>query len=189
MKKLTAALLSIALLGAFAACGITINPPPAPGDAPEETSAASATTELTLQFTINIPTTTKKQVIPGDITEYLSCPVEQLVDAVGCEYRNTTDYGLKQYSNNSDKSLATIDITDAGDSIEIECTEPGFSIYGIAVGELFTIDNVPADYRAMPSLVPGELHMFTRGSAFSDTLLFAVDEQGIVLSFQMQILR
>jgi len=182
MKKLIAALLSLALLGAFAACGKQADDPP------PETTTAPVTTAQTTQTTTSTATT-KKQAIPGDITEYLSGPIEQLADAMGCEYRNTTDYGLKQYSNNSDAGLATIDITETGDSLEIECTEPGFSVYGITVGELFTADNVPADYRAMPSLVPGELHMFTRGNAFSDTLLFAVDEQGIVLSFQIQIFR
>ena len=185
MKKLIAALLALALLGAFAACGKQ----PPDDNPPPETTTEPVTTTLTLEFTISIPTTVKKQAIPGDITEYLSGPVEQLADAMGCEYRDTTGFGLTQYANNSDAELATIDITEDGDSIEIGCSEPGYSVYGIAVGEPYAAGSVPAEYKAMQSFFPKELYMFARDAAFRDTLIIAVDEQGTVINFQIQIPR
>ena len=117
-----------------------------------------------------------------EVSEYMNGPMDELAEAMGCMY----DITLGSYFHATEQGLRTIAVYESTPGFNgIICSEPGYALFGMVVGEPFKAGKIPKKY----TFVPEQHYFYLEGAAPVEAGVFSVDEYGIVKSFTMNAKR
>lgn len=117
-----------------------------------------------------------------EVSDVMNGPMDELAEAMGCMYAITLD----SYYYATEQGLRTIVVYESTPGFNgIICSEPGYALFGMVVGEPFKARKIPKQY----TYVPDQHYFYLEGAAPVEAGAFSVDEYGIVKSFTVNARR